>query len=137
MISVFIADNHPVFREGLKQIVAETHDMTIVGEASTGREVIDTLKKKECDILLLDIALPDVNGLDILKQLQKEKSQLPVLILTIYSADQYALRVLKAGASGYLTKDCAPNELIIAIRKVINGETFVNSSLAENLLQSA
>ena len=135
MISVFIADNHPVFREGLKQIVAETYDMTIVGEASTGREVIETLKKKECDILLLDIALPDVNGLDILKQLQKEKPQLPVLILTIYSADQYALRVLKAGASGYLTKDCAPNDVIIAIRKVINGETSVSSSLAENLLQ--
>jgi DNA-binding NarL/FixJ family response regulator len=135
MISVLIADDHTVVREGLKQIIAETHDMTIAGEASSGKEVIDTLKKKKCDILLLDIALPDRNGLDILKQLQQEEPKLPVLILTMYPEDQYALRVLKAGASGYLTKSCAPNELINAIRKVMSGEKYVSSSLAENLVQ--
>lgn len=133
MIKLLIADDHTVVREGLRQIVSETNDMVIAGEASNGQEVLDQVRKGECDVVLLDISLPGRSGLDILKQLKSERPTLPMLVLTMYPEEQYAVRAFKAGASGYLTKNSSPVELIAAIRKVISGGKYINPSLAEKL----
>lgn len=133
MIKVLIADDHAVVREGLKQILAETPEMIVVGEAANGQQVLDLMHKEEFDLLLLDIAMPGRGGMDTLKQVKLERPRLPVLVLSMYPEEQYAIRALKAGASGYLTKDSAPEELISAIKKVSSGGKYVSSSLAEKL----
>lgn len=132
-INILIADDHPIVREGLKQIISETSDMTVADEAGNGREALDLVRKKEYDLLLLDISMPGRNGLEILKELKSEYPKFPVLILSIYPEEQYAVRAFRAGASGYLTKASAPNELISAIRKIVNGGRYVSESLAEKL----
>lgn len=132
-INILIADDHPIVREGLKQIISETNDMTVADEAGSGREALDLVRKKEYDLLLLDISMPGRNGLEILKELKSEYPKFPVLILSIYPEEQYAVRAFRAGASGYLTKASAPNELISAIRKIVNGGRYVSESLAEKL----
>ncbi len=118
MLKILIADDHAIVREGLKQILAETADMVVAGEATNGQEVLELVRKEDFDLVLLDLAMPEKDGLDTLKELKQEKPHLPVLVLSIYPEEQYAVRVLKAGASGYLTKESAPDELIAAIRKV-------------------
>jgi two-component system invasion response regulator UvrY len=133
MIGVFIADDHPVVRQGIRQIVAATDDITVVDEATTGHEALQRLADVECDLVLLDLSLPDIDGLDLLKQLKREHPQRPVLILTMHSEDQFALRALKAGASGYLTKESAPAELVGAVRKVVAGGRYISQRLAESL----
>jgi two-component system invasion response regulator UvrY len=133
MIRVLIADDHAVVRQGLKQILGDTPEMAVAGEATNGQEVLDKVRAETWDVVILDISMPDHSGLDILKQLRSERPKLPVLVLSIYSEDQYALRVLKAGASGYLTKDSAADELVKAIRKVVSGGTYVSAFLAERL----
>jgi two-component system invasion response regulator UvrY len=133
MIKILIADDHAIIREGLKQILAETSDMVVAGEAADGREVLDQVRKDEYDLVLLDIAMPGRGGLDTLRQLKHEKPELPVLVLSMYPEEQYAIRAFKAGVSGYLTKESAPEELISAIRKVTQGGKYVSSSLAEKL----
>ena len=133
MIKIFIGDDHAIVREGLKQIVAETSDMVVAGEAANGQQVLEQVGKDDWDLILLDIAMPGRGGLDILKQLRRERPKLPVLMLSMYPEEQYAVRALKAGASGYLTKESAPEELIAAIRKVSLGGKYVSSSLAEKL----
>jgi len=133
VIRILIADDHAIVREGLKQIVAESSDMAVAGEAANGQEVLEQVSKNDWDLLLLDIAMPGRGGLDILKQLRCERPELPVLMLSMYPEEQYAVRALKAGASGYLTKESAPEELIAAIRKVSQGGKYVSSSLAEKL----
>ena len=133
MIKILIADDHAIIREGLKQILAETSDMVVAGEAADGREVLDHVRKDDYDLVLLDIAMPGRGGLDTLKQLKHDKPELPVLVLSMYPEEQYAIRAFKAGASGYLTKESAPEELISAIRKVTQGGKYVSSSLAEKL----
>ena len=133
MIRIFIGDDHAIVREGLKQIVAETSDMVVVGEAASAQQVLEQVRKEDGDLLLLDIAMPGRGGLDILKQLRRERPKLPVLMLSMYPEEQYSARALKAGASGYLTKESAPEELIAAIRKVSLGGKYVSSSLAERL----
>lgn len=133
MIRILIADDHAIVREGLKQILAETTDMIVVDEASTGQEVLNKLSKTDCDVVLLDISMPGRSGLDILKQLKGERPKLPVLILSMYSEEQYAMRSLRAGASGYMTKESAPDELIQAIRKVSMGRKYISPSVAEKL----
>jgi DNA-binding NarL/FixJ family response regulator len=133
MIKILIADDHPVVRKGLKDIIQATPDMTVSGEASDGQEVLENVRKIDFDVVVLDIAMPGRSGLDILKELKSGKPELPVLILSIHPEDQYAVRVLKAGASGYLTKDSAPDELITAIRKVSRGKKYISASLAEKL----
>ena len=133
MIKILIADDHAIIREGLKQILAETSDMVVAGEAADCREVLDQVRKDDYDLVLLDIAMPGRGGLDTLKQLKHEKPELPVLVLSMYPEEQYAIRAFKAGASGYLTKESAPEELISAIRKVTQGGKYVSSSLAEKL----
>ncbi len=133
MIRILIGDDHAIVREGLKQILAETSDMAVAGEAANGQEVLEQVSKNDWDLLLLDIAMPGRGGMDILKQLRSERPELPVLMLSMYPEEQYAVRALKAGASGYLTKESAPEELIAAIRKVSQGGKYVSSSLAEKL----
>jgi two-component system invasion response regulator UvrY len=133
MIKILIADDHAIIREGLKQILAETSDMVVAGEAADGREVLDQVRKDDYDLVLLDIAMPGRGGLDTLGRLKHEKPELPVLVLSMYPEEQYAIRAFKAGVSGYLTKESAPEELISAIRKVTQGGKYVSSSLAEKL----
>jgi len=133
MIRILIADDHPVVRQGLKQVVAETSDMAVADEASNAQEVLDKVWSNDYDVVVLDITMPGRGGLDILKQLKVEKSGLPVLILSIHPEEQYAIRALKAGAAGYLTKGSAPEELTAAIRQVSAGKKYISSSLAEKL----
>lgn len=133
MIKILIADDHAIVREGLKQIVAETADMVVVDEATSGHEVLEKVWNNEYDVVILDISMPGRGGVDILKQLKGQKPNLPILILSMHPEEQYAVRVLKAGAAGYLTKESAPDELITAIRRVSAGRKYVSSSLAEKL----
>jgi len=133
MIRVLIADDHAVVRQGLRQILGDTPEMVVAGEATNGQEVLDRVRAETWDVVVLDISMPDRSGLDVLKQLRSERPKLPVLVLSMYAEDQYAVRVLKAGASGYLTKDSAADELVKAIRKVVSGGRYVSSFLAEKL----
>lgn len=130
---ILIADDHAVVRRGLKQIIAETPDMVVVDEATNGWEVLDKVRKDDYDVVLLDIAMPGKDGMDVLTQLKYERPELPVLMLSMYPEEQFAVRALRAGASGYLTKESAPDELVTAIRKVSTGGKYVSSSLAERL----
>jgi two-component system invasion response regulator UvrY len=133
LFKILVVDDHTIVREGLKQILSGVPDIVVAGEASDGNQALDKARKGDYDLLLLDIAMPGVSGLDVLKQLKAEKPDLPILMLSIYPEQQYAVRTLKAGASGYLTKESAPEELIAAIRKVCGGGKYVTSSLAEEL----
>jgi len=133
MIRVLIADDHAVVREGLKRIVAENADMEVAGEAGNGHEVLDFARRRECDLVLLDLAMPGKDGLDTLKELKLLRPHLPVLVLSVYPEEQYAVRLLRAGAAGYLTKESAPEELVAAIRKVSRGGRYVSEALAEQL----
>jgi len=133
MIKILIADDHAIVREGLKRIITETSDMSVTGEASCGQEVLSILPTQQFDLIILDISMPGKSGLEILKQIKTDFPEIPVLILSVHPEDQYAVRVLKAGASGYLTKESASAELIDAIRKVSQGRRYVTQSLAEEL----
>jgi DNA-binding NarL/FixJ family response regulator len=134
LIKVLIADDHAIVRKGLKQILADTTDTVAVGEATTEQELFDMVRSiEDLNVVVLDLSMPGRGGLETLKQLKLEYPKLPVLILTIYPEDQYAIRVLKAGASGYLTKESAPDQLVTAIRKVARGEKYIGPRLAERL----
>jgi len=133
MIRVLIADDHAIVREGLKQILQEASDIVISDEAGDGPEALSKAFNNDYDVVLLDITMPSGSGLDVLKQLKSEKPKLPVLILTIHPEERYAVRVLRAGASGYITKNSPPDELIAAVRKVSGGGIYVSPALAEKL----
>jgi len=133
MIKILIADDHTMFREGLKHILAEYPDLVVTDEANNGQEVLDKIWKNNYDVVLLDITMPGMTGLEALKQLKNDRPKLPVLILSMHPEEQYAVRVLRAGASGYLTKESAPDELITAIRKISQGRKYITPSLAERL----
>jgi len=134
MIKVIIVDDHPVVRRGLKQIIEDEPDMEVAGEAKNAGECFSLVRKTDCTLVLLDITLPDRSGFDVLKQLKYEHPNLPILILSVHPEDQYGLRFIKAGASGYLMKEGAPDELVKAIRKVNAGGKYVSASLAEKLV---
>ena len=133
MIKILIADDHPIVRQGFKQVLSETADLVVADEAGNGQEVLALVARKDYDVILLDISMPGKNGLEVLKELRITNTKIPVLILSIYPEEQYAIRALKAGASGYLTKASAPEELISAIRKVSRGGKYISSSLAEKI----
>lgn len=134
MVKIFIADDHAVVRQGLKQIISEVSDMQVVGESDNGFEVIDHVKAANYDMVILDITMPGPNILDLVKQIRQINSRLPILVLSIHPEEQYAVRVLRSGASGYLTKESAPEELVNAVRKVAKGGKYVSAALAEKLL---
>jgi two-component system invasion response regulator UvrY len=133
MLKILIADDHSIVRQGLKQIVTETQDMIVAGEASDGQELLNIMSKGDYDVVVLDITMPYINGIDALKELKTKWPKIPVLMLSIHPEEHYALRALKAGASGYLTKESAPDELVVAIRKVSRGGKYISPSLAEKL----
>jgi len=135
MIRILIADDHPIVRAGLRQIVLEAADMVVAAEANDGHEVLAKVRQQEFDVVLLDLTIPGLSGLDVLKQLKGEKPNLRVLILSVHPEDQYAVRVLRAGAWGYVTKASAPEQLIAAIRKVHDGRRYVSPMLAERLAE--
>jgi DNA-binding NarL/FixJ family response regulator len=132
-IRVLIADDHAIVREGLKQILADTKDIVVAGEAENGLDAIKLARKGKCDVLLLDISMPDRSGIEVLKQVKKEAPQLAVLMLSMHREDQYAIRSLKAGAVGYLNKQSAPAELVNAIRQVATGRKYISPALAQEL----
>ncbi len=132
-IRILIADDHPIVREGYKKILTSQPDMDVTGEAGNGQEVLDLIQKKDFELILLDISMPGRSGLEILKELKSQKPHLPVMILSIYPEEQYAVRAFRDGASGYLTKASTPKELISAIRKVSQGGRYVTEALAEKL----
>ena len=133
MIKILIADDHPYIREGLKKIISKEPGMTVADEASNGQEALNKAWEKDYDVVLLDISMHGMSGLDVLKQLKKQKPKLAILILTMHPEEEYAVRVLKLGAAGYLIKESAPDELIRAIKKVSEGGKYVSSSVAERL----
>ncbi len=133
MIRILIVDDHSIVREGMKQILADIDDMQVAGEAANGSDALAKIQKQPFDLVLLDISMPGRSGLDVLKELKNLQPRLPVLMLSMYPEEQYAVRALRSGASGYLTKESAPDELISAIRKVCGGGRYVSASLAENM----
>ena len=135
MIRVAICDDHLIVRAGFKQILSDVSDIEVVAEATTGREAFDIARQNMCDVLLLDISMPDQNGVDTLRAIRQGQPELPILILSGYPAQQYALNMFKIGANGYLNKECDPDELIKAIRTVSQGRRYVSQSVGELLAQ--
>lgn len=133
MIRVVIADDHVVVREGLVRILSDEHDMAVVGEASNAQELLAAVRKQRCDAVVLDISMPGKSGLEALQELKEEHPHLPVLVLSVYPEDQYAVRALKKGAAAYVTKESAREELVEAIRKVVTGGRYISPRLAEQL----
>ena len=133
MIKVLIADDHAVVRRGLRQILAETPDILVAGEASTVQEVRELVRDQRWDVVVLDITMPGGSGLDLLTELRRLSSGPRVLVLTVYPEAQYAVRAIRAGAAGFLTKESAPEQLIAAVRKVAAGGRYVSNELAETL----
>ena len=135
MINILIADDHELIREGLQKILKKEMDMEVMGEARNAREVFDQVKNRKLSIVLLDISMPGLSGLDVLTELKQSYPKLPVLILSMHPEDRFAVRALKAGAAGYVTKDSAVTELVQAIRKVVTGGRYVSVRLAEKLVE--
>jgi len=136
MIRVLVADDHAVVRRGIRQILHETEDIVVAGEASSAAELWSMALEERFHCVILDVNLPGRSGLELLTDLKRQKPELPVIILTVYSEEQYAVRALKSGASGFLTKESAPDKLIEAIRKVVQGGRFITAEVAERLASS-
>lgn len=134
MAHILVADDHAIVRRGLVQIISDALDLKVTAEAADGFEVLDHIRESTFDVVVLDLNMPNQSGLDTLKQIKAEQPELPVLVLSMYGENQYAMRVLKAGASGYLTKESAPDELVTAIRRVASGRKYVSPSVATTLL---
>lgn len=134
-IKVMLADDHAVVRRGLRQIIADSGDIEVIGEASDYGELTAMMRTAECDVLVLDISMPGKNGIEVLKIVHERQPKLPVLILSMYPEDQYAMRALKAGAAGYVTKDSAPDKLVDAIRVLAKGKKYITPELAATLAE--
>jgi DNA-binding NarL/FixJ family response regulator len=137
MIRIVVADDHTIVREGLKQLLSATSDLSIVGEAQNGREVLERVRALDFDVLLLDMSMPGRSGIELIKQVCAEKPKLRVLVLSMHEEEQYAVRAIRAGASGYLTKESATAQLVSAIRKVAGGGAFITESVAQQLALGA
>ncbi len=137
MIRIFIADDHAMVRGGLKQIIGTCSDMQVVGEATDGNALLSSLQRGACDLLLLDMTMPGLSGIDLIQRLQKEHPALPVLILSMHNEGQFVARAVKAGASGYVTKGSEPEVLLAAIRKIAPGGRFIDPSLVEAMVFEA
>lgn len=133
MIKILVADDHGVVRRGLRQILAETQDLHVAGEASTAAEVIEKIEKERWDVVVLDMQLGSRSGLELIPQIRKRRPETRILVLTMFSEDEYAVRAIGAGASGFLTKDSAPDQLVDAVRKIAGGGRFITPELAETL----
>lgn len=134
VLRILVADDHAVVRSGIRQFLADTPDLAIAGEAASAHEAMTLARAGEWDLLLLDINLPDGNGLEVLKRIRRELPALPVLIFSMFSEDEYAVSALRAGAAGYVSKDSAPEQILEAIRRVGGGGRYVSPALAEKLL---
>jgi DNA-binding NarL/FixJ family response regulator len=137
MIRVVIADDHTIVREGLKQLLLAASDLEIAGEARDGHEVLERVRNIDFEVLLLDMSMPGKSGMELIRQVKSEKPKLRILVLSMHAEHQYAVRAIKAGASGYLTKDSASRELVSAIRKVAGGGAFISPEVAEALALGA
>ena len=137
MLKILLADDHPVVRQGVKQILADAFAQATFGEAQNTHELLDLVATERWDIVVLDLTMPGGNGLEALKQLKHSQPQLPVLMLSMYPEDQYAVRTIRAGAAGYLIKESAPEELVTAIRKVLNGGEYISAAVADELVLHA
>ena len=137
MIRIVVADDHTIVREGLKQLLSAAPDLSVVGEARDGHEVLGRVRALDFDVLLLDMSMPGKSGIELIKQVRAEKPKLRVLVLSMHEEEQYAVRAIKAGASGYLTKDSASAQLVSAIRKVASGGAFITDSVAQQLALGA
>jgi two-component system invasion response regulator UvrY len=135
-MKILLADDHAVVRHGLKQILTDAFKRATYGEARNAQEALDLIWKQDWDVVVLDITMPGRSGLDVLREIKKFKPKLPVLVLSMHPENQFAVRVLKSGASGYMTKESAPGELVGAVKKVLAGGRYVSNSLAENLAAS-
>jgi DNA-binding NarL/FixJ family response regulator len=134
MLRVIITDDHPVVLKGLKEIISENFDDVTIDLSSQGYELLNKICSNDYDIVLLDISLPDINGLEVLREIKKRKPKLSVLILSMYPEEDYAVRALKGGAQGYLTKRSASDELVLAVRRILSGKRYVSPSLAEKMM---
>lgn len=130
---IIIADDHALVREGLKRIISLVDDITVVGEAIDGWDVLEQLQKHPCQVLVLDMSMPGISGIELIKRIKQERPLLPILVLSLCDDCHFALRALKAGAKGYATKDGDPEALLAAIRKVAAGERYVEAHLAEHM----
>ena len=133
MIRIMIADDHAIVRQGLAKILQISGEMEIVASFTNGADALNWLCDNDCDVALVDISMPGMNGIDMLKQARKEKPKLPVLILSAYPEDQYTVRLIKAGAAGYLNKECAPEEVVAAVQSVLNGHRYITPAVSEML----
>jgi len=133
MLRILVADDHEVVRKGLVKVLAETLQPIKIDEARNGQEAMNKVLKGEYDLVVLDIKMPGKSGLDVLKEIKHHQPMLPVIILSMHPEEQFAIRAIRAGASGYLTKECAGDELVLAIRKALKGERYISGSLAEIL----
>jgi DNA-binding NarL/FixJ family response regulator len=137
MIKILICDDHAVVRQGLRQIIEDCDDISLAGEAQSGEELIQMIGNDDIvDVVVLDIAMDGIGGIEALKEIKSRKPELAVLMLSMHPEDQYAIRVLQAGASGYLTKKSAPAELIQAVRTVANGKKYITASVSEKLVSN-
>ena len=133
MLDIIVCDDHPVVREGLARIIQSNMSVVRVREADSGQMLIDLLRQESSDLVLLDVTLPGRGGIEVLRQLKQERPRVPVLVLSVHPADQYAVRALRAGASGYLTKDLAAEELVTAVRLVTQGQRYLTPAVADRL----
>ena len=136
MIRVLVADDHTIVREGLKQILSRSGDLAVAGEATNGNDVLKLVREQEWDVLVTDMSMPGRNGIELIKLVKAARPQLPVLVLSMYGEDQYAVRAIRAGASGYLNKESASDQLVAAIRKIAGGGIHVSAAVAEALFHN-
>ena len=134
MTRILLVDDHPIVRQGIKQVLAGAFEPALVGEAANAEEGLNEVRSTEWDVMVLDLTLPGLSGLDLLKDLRRERPALPVLVLSMHPADQFARRALNAGASGYLTKDSAPTELVKAVSELMAGRRYMNAAVVEELV---